>query len=236
MRAAFYFVTCLFYFIYSFCHKAKILFPPNQLHFFSRETFHQTLRSTLLASNSHHSPSKKTPFKDGGASTSTSGLLLNSFASDSANAGVSHIFDARFGADVAADLVTRAVEARQAALDRRDSLKAVGPAQPASPTLFSFLWALLDPPGAPASSEEDECERTAANLDFAAARLAAVFVTGVDVDALKAAASRDSADGGRHNRTTTGVNAFVTEDEEPMTPERRWDIINRNARWEILKI
>jgi len=124
------------------------------------------------------------------------------------------------------ELLKRALEAQESVLERRSCLvpekTAVGAVSLLTYAANLWHW-LSDTSETPGPTEADELERTAQNLDSAARKLSECF--SVDLGPLRPVAPSATRSGRR--RTAAGVH----DDDTTMTPQKRWDIVNRASRY-----
>lgn len=136
----------------------------------------------------------------------------------------SSVFDEEFE-PVLSDLVVRVNEARRSLQEQ--AAAAAGPTQRKHANILTtiLVYILHTPDDEYAgSSEAEEHEKTRQNLGFVSQKLTEMFSLTVDIERIYS--SPMGGAGSAHARSSR-----LHDESSPLTPQMRWDIINRAARY-----
>ncbi len=130
-------------------------------------------------------------------------------------------------------LVTKAIEAKHAALEKKANLMAESAEQRPSSRmaqeelnwLLNLVWSLFTSEPVPCS-ESEECDKTIQNLEFSVDRLTELFRLDLDVVDITSKLAAASASASRR-----GCAQLFDDVKTPMTPQRRWELLNRTVRY-----
>ncbi len=143
-----------------------------------------------------------------------------------------NMFDCQFASTVSG-LVSRAVEAKKILLEQRRALTCKKKSTKAEENWLSsmliYIVQMVNAEQESQSAEVEEVDKTLQHLDFCIDKLVAVFDLSVNVEELLAAFSSQSPGFGRSS--PVGKKQHGGDDPEPLTPQMRWDIINRTSKY-----
>ena len=174
----------------------------------------------------------KVVLRDGG------GALHTSFASGMAESSQSDegerggVFDVDFTV-VANNLTMKTLEAKRTLVEQRSNLTWKRPKN-ASPTGENWLTTVLvyilefskNQQGAENVEELEELDKTMMHIDFCTERLVALFELPINVEEVMASLSMSSGFG-----RDSPLGKKFHDVSEPLTPQMRWDIINRATKY-----
>ena len=180
----------------------------------------------------------KVVIRDGGGGGGGAGAVRSSFVSGTAEGSQSDegergsVFDADF-AVVANNLAMKTLEAKRTLMEQRRNLTWKRPKTGGSKEENWFTIALVyllelskNQQDTENAAELDELDKTVMHIAFCTERLLALFELPINVGEVMASLSMSSGFG-----RDSPLGKKVHDESEPLTPQMRWDIINRATKY-----
>ena len=168
----------------------------------------------------------------GGAAFMNSGVGGDNSQSDNGAEKGSSMFDADFSM-VAHNLVMKTLEAKRTLMEQRRSLTCKRPTKSMSreknwfTTILVWLLELSkNQQDAENAVELEEVDKTVMHIDFCTERLSTFFGLSINVEEVMSSFSTSPGFG-----RDSPVGKRLHDESEPLTPQMRWDIINRTTKY-----
>ena len=171
------------------------------------------------------------PRGSGGAAFMISGVGGENSQSDNGAKKGSSVFGTDFSL-VAHNLAMKTLEAKRTLMEQRRSLTCKRPAKSMNreknwfTTILVWLLDLSKNQDAENAVELEELDKTVMHIDFCTERLSTFFGLSINVEEVMSSLATSPGFG-----RDSPVGKRLHEESEPLTPQMRWDIINRTTKY-----